>query len=272
MLQAAVKASAVLTRPQGKNEALASRLTAAGLLTLALPALRIKPLERSAEPLPLPDDYDLMIFVSSNAARLYIDALVEQRGPGCWPAATRAAAVGAPSARFLAESGHIPAHHILHPDPNNDTQDSEGLWRLLQPMLPSFKRVLIVRGLSGREWLGECFCNAGIQVDRLALYDRQAAIWDARQGGQLTAVLASSAPCIFLLTSGEGVDAVHANVVRLGLQDAWRGSRFVAIHERVASRLQSVLGASGKVEPPMVKLCQPDDDAIFQAIVQTASL
>jgi uroporphyrinogen-III synthase len=271
VLQAAVKASAVLTRPQGKNEALARRLTAAGLSALALPALRISPLEH-AQPLLLPDHYDLIVFVSSNAARFYIDALAAQRRPWLWPATTRAATVGAPSARFLRDAGCIPARLILHPDPHSDTQDSEGLWRLIEPMLASIKRVLIVRGLSGRDWLGGRFEQAGIQVDRLALYDRQAAVWDAQQGGMLAAALTGPVPCIFLLTSGEGVDAVHANVVRLGLQQAWGCSRFVAIHERVASRLQSVLRASGKVEPPMVKLCQPDDDAIFKTIVRTASL
>src|SRR3546814_5385398 len=82
---------------------------------------------------------------------------------------------------------------------------------------------------------------------RLALYDRQAAVWDAQLSDKLAAALAAPAPCVFLLTSAEGVDAVHANMLRLGLQDAWARARFVVIHERVASRLQSLLQASGKV-------------------------
>src|SRR3546814_3255308 len=82
------------------------------------------------------------------------------------------------------------------------------------------------------------FQQAGIHVDRLALYDRQAAVWDAQQSDKLAAALAAPAPCVFLLTSAEGVDAVHANMLRLGLQDAWARARFVVIHERVASRLQ----------------------------------
>src|SRR3546814_17937427 len=101
---------------------------------------------------------------------------------------------------------------------------------------------------------------------RLALYDRQAAVWDAQQSDKLAAALAAPAPCVFLLTSAEGVDAMHANMLRLGLQDAWARARFVVIHERVASRLHSLLQASGKVRPPMVKLCQPSEDAIFKTI------
>src|SRR3546814_17603529 len=88
-----------------------------------------------------------------------------------------------------------------------DTQDSEGLWRVLQPLLATFKRVLIVRGQSGREWLGDRFQQAGIHVDRLALYDRQAAVWDAQQSDKLAAALAEPAPCVFLLTSAEGVES-----------------------------------------------------------------
>src|SRR5690606_18078882 len=162
----------------------------------------LKPLERQAAQLPLPEHYDLIVFVSSNAARFYIDMLTGRRS-GPWPAATRAATVGAPSARYLRDAGGVPASHILHPDAQSDTQDSEGLWGVLEPMLGSFKRVLIVRGMSGREWLGERFDQAGIHVDRLALYDRQAAIWDTRQGDLLAAALAAPGLCIFLLTSGE---------------------------------------------------------------------
>src|SRR3546814_9941416 len=66
----------------------------------------------------------------------------------------------APSAQLLESTGRIPPARILYP---TDTQDSEGLWRVLQPLLATFKRVLIVRGQSGREWLGDRFQQAGIQ-------------------------------------------------------------------------------------------------------------
>jgi hypothetical protein len=75
-----------------------------------------------------------------------------------------------------------------------------------------------------------------------------------------------------LLTSGESVDAVHANIQRAGLIAPWSRSRFVVIHERVARRLQSLLHASGKVESSMVKVCSPGDDAIVESIRQMASL
>src|SRR3546814_13490359 len=70
-----MKASAVLTRPQGKNETLVQRLAQAGLDALALPALLIKPVALRAQELPLPELYDLIVFVSGNDGRFYIDTL-----------------------------------------------------------------------------------------------------------------------------------------------------------------------------------------------------
>ncbi|MGB6103669.1 MAG: uroporphyrinogen-III synthase [Pusillimonas sp.] len=266
-----MNASVVLTRPQGKNEALARRLAATGLQTLLLPALHIRPLAHDPGSIPPPAEYDLIVFVSGHALRLYLDTLSEHTRSSGWPAHTLAATVGAASARLLEDAPYVRPGQIIYPGPD-DSQDSEGLWRLLEPRLGTIKRVLIARGGTGREWLGTKLQEAGLQVRRLALYERIPAQWDTAQTGQLEQALRAGSPCVFLLTSSESVDAVHANIRRLGLEDAWGRSRFVVIHERVACRLQSLLKASGKVEPPVVKICQPGDDAIFQTIALAASL
>ncbi|MBF6615417.1 MAG: uroporphyrinogen-III synthase [Candidimonas sp.] len=269
-LPANSQASVVLTRPKGKNEALASRLQAAGFSTLLLPALCIGPLA-TGPVLPKPADYDLIVFVSGNAVHYYLELLATHGLDGAWPATTRAATVGASSATLLYESGLLPEANILHPDASLASQDSESLWPILQQHLPTTRKVLIVRGHSGREWLGRRLLEAGLQVDRLAVYEREPAQWKAQEGERLEGVLRDEArPCVFLLTSGEGVDAVHSNLSRLGLAPLWTRARFIAIHERVASRLQSLLPATGKVDAPMVKICQPNDDAIFDAVVQIA--
>ena len=71
---AAMPPLAVLTRPSGRNEALAARLRAQGWEACVLPALEILPLD-CLEGLPMPEDYDMVVFVSGNAARLYLDQL-----------------------------------------------------------------------------------------------------------------------------------------------------------------------------------------------------
>jgi hypothetical protein len=60
-------------------------------------------------------------------------------------------------------------------------------------------------------------------------------------------------------------------MLRLGLAHQWKQALFVVIHERIATRLQSVLAASGKVEPPVVKICHPGDEPALQAILALAS-
>lgn len=272
MLKTAINASVVLTRPKGKNESLALRLSQVGCHVQSLPALDIKPLLHADSELADPEAYDLVVFVSSHAASFYLDALIARDPAFLWPAQTIAATVGAGSAGWLYRSGLIPATHIVHPSAESEGQDSEALWTMLQPELQRLRRVLIVRGESGREWLGQQLDRAGARVERLAVYARTAAHWNTEQASNLQIALASAQPCTFLLTSAESVDAVHANIQRLGLKEPWTRARFVVIHERVASRLHSLILASGKVEPPVINVCAPSDDAIFGAIVQIASL
>lgn len=271
MSATAVASRVVLTRPQGKNEALAERLSGIGLPALLLPALHIQPLAPAARPVPVPGDYDLLIFVSGHALQCYLQALDRTGVDQTWPMHTLAATVGGASASLLEHSGLVPSAQILYPGPHLN-QDSESLWGLLQPHLADMKRVLIIRGQSGREWLGGRLENAGLEVHRLALYERVPVQWDTRQAEQLARTLDQPQPCVFLLTSSESLDAVHGNVRRLGLEQAWARSRFVVIHERIARRLQSSLQASGKVEASMVKICQPGDDTIFHMIALAAAL
>ena len=267
-----MKASVVLTRPQGKNEQLGRRLQAAGLRPITLPALTLAPLIQDGNQLPPPGDYDLIVFVSSGAVAMYLDLLARRSNHGAWPERTMVATVGRSSAQPLYDSGLMQHAHILHPDPDTQNQDSEALWSVLQPLRHRLERVLIIRGESGREWLGAQCEEAGINVERLALYRRTPAVWQPGQTDQLSEIMVSPKLCVFLLTSGESAAAVHANIRQLGLEEEWAKCRFVVIHERVACRLQSLIGASGKVEPTVIKVCSPCDDAIFHAIVQLASL
>ncbi|KAG1436531.1 hypothetical protein G6F57_020623 [Rhizopus arrhizus] len=95
---------AVLTRPAGRNEALAGRLTDAGWSACILPALEIHALDVAAADLPRPADFDMVVFVSGNAGKQYLDQLARADGSSVWPAATIAATVGPASAQGLRES------------------------------------------------------------------------------------------------------------------------------------------------------------------------
>ncbi|HUH59454.1 MAG TPA: uroporphyrinogen-III synthase [Candidimonas sp.] len=267
-----MSATVILTRPDGRNDTLAARLAAAGISSIVLPALRIVPSALTASQIALPVEYDIIVFVSGNSVRMYFKLLAERAPAAPWPATTLAAAVGLATAQALQDTGVIPPSQILYPDPAARGQDSEGLWALLSPSAHRYKRVLVVRGSTGREWLGRQFEAAGAVVERLALYSRVATDWTEQQADAVRNALAQPQPVIFLVTSGESVDAVIAAMRAHGLDGQWPRCRFLAIHERVASRLQSLLCVTGKRMPSMVKVCSPSDDAIFRALVQMASL
>lgn len=264
---------AVLTRPEGRNDALAARLNARGIATLTLPALSIEPITNGFSEPPLPGDYDLIVFVSGHAVSAYFEMLACKLWTETWPPDTLLATVGRSSAAPLYQKAFIPQKNIYHPAADDPRHDSEALWQSLSRIVPLPRRVLIVRGETGREWLGQKLEQAGAQVRRYCVYRRKPAIWTESQVISIRAALQSGRPLVCLLTSAESVAAVHANIDRLGLYAFWDRAVFVAIHERVASYLTAMLvAASGKVCVPVVKVCSPDDDAIFQAIVLTTAL
>jgi uroporphyrinogen-III synthase len=265
----AMSATIVLTRPQGRNDALAAILAAHGLRVLQLPALLIEDCPQTSEILPAPEIYDLVVFVSSQAFNSYRRLLFNQgKSTMKWPAATWAATVGPSSAATLMQSGLIPRNQILHPH-GESTQDSEALWALLEPRLSAISRVLIVRGQTGREWLGSRLEAAGKQVHRYSAYRRLPAVW--LHAESLQQALDAQEPVIFVMTSAESVDAIHDNIRRLNLQAGWEQAGFVAIHDRVAKRLQSTMKVSDINQTPAVRVCAPSDQAISEAVVSMLS-
>lgn len=257
---------AVLTRPAGRNEALADRLRAAGWTPCILPALDIHPLSVAATDLPRPADYDMVVFVSGNAARQYLDQLARADGPAPWPAGVAVATVGPASAAGLAGLPGFGANTtVLHPGDQAVSHDSEALWEVLcgLPRLPS--RVLVVRGTQGRDWLSEQLQSHGVAVTRHAAYRRLPAQWDEFELARLRRWAAQGVPATWLITSGEGADSVRDQLQAAGLAAWWGGCGFVLTHPSLARRVPSP--ASDPGSQAMVKICMPNDESIFQAFV-----
>lgn len=256
-----------LTRPEGRNGTVPARLQAAGMQVHELPALSLVPVE-PPEPLPLPGDYDAVVFVSRYAVQRYLDLLSTASAvrPG-WPRPTIAATVGAASARALADSGFIPSEAIVHPPADSPAQDSEALLAELDGRGIPLERALIVRGTQGREWLADTLSARGVRVDFLPVYERAGAQWGPESTAALTAALARPADCVFLMTSSEGVAAMARQIEALGLTAAWSKAAFVIIHERIGATLQSVLASQSGGGVERLACCLPDDDSIVQAIL-----
>lgn len=256
----------ILTRPLHRNRPLAVRLQTKGWKVVDLPALALTPQLPSTERFPLPEAFDAIVFVSSFAANVYLDGLRKWQPAMAWPAHTLAVTVGHASAVPLYQSGFIPVSQIVHPSPHNGGHDSEALWARLQADKPDIRRVLVLRGQTGREWLGARFEEAGATVQRLAIYHRRAAHWNAQQHQDLREALQHPDKAIMLLTSSEGVKALHGQIAGLGLLSAWAAVRFIAFHQRIATELQSILQESCLTLQHPVMLCEPSDTAFCQML------
>lgn len=263
----------VLTRPQGRNEALSQHLANEGFEPLSMPVLGIEPLAADLGSLPRPADYNLVIFVSGNAVRAYAQQLTQAGAlPAQWPGHTLVGVVGQATADVVAHTGLAPADQVLCPALLHE-QDSEALWQLLQPRLVSGQKALIVRGQDGREWLGQRLEQAGIRVTRHAAYQRCPVEWSVLSVQRLRDGVAAGRDIICLLTSAHGVQVFVDNAARHNLLAACRSFHYLVIHPRIAGRLQSLLeAASGKVDKLSVTICQPTDEAMLHAVKSLASL
>src|SRR5690625_3012982 len=171
MSNSAAARTVVLTRPEQRNLPLARALEQASITYLSQPALEVVPLVKEIPVNYQPTNYDMVVFVSGQAARCYLKPLYQQVGE-LWPLETMIGTVGV-STRQIAQA-EIERYQNQagdnlqwrHPPATACNQDSEALWEILRPELASIRRVLIIRGKTGREWLRQQLQDQGISVDR----------------------------------------------------------------------------------------------------------
>ena len=261
--------TAILTRPAGRSDALVRALCQKGWRVIECPALTIRAAVVDPRiPLPRPAAFDMVVFVSGAAVAGY----ARQLGKGVdWPVTTLAAAVGPATARaaHAAFGGDIT---VLHPS-SAQAQDSEALWDVIvrEPQLP--RRVLIVRGQVGREWLGEKMRECRIEVQAHVGYEREVAAWSPETVRTLCEWAEQGVRPVWLLTSAEGIAATLDQAQTHGLIDWCRESAFVVTHPRLTRVLQQRLGEGPHT--PLISTALPEDDAVllcFEQIREHASL
>src|SRR5471032_2634687 len=210
----------VVTRPLGQSAALLALLEQAGFESIEFPLIDIGPVADAA-PLhaalgelyaPAPLDFALVVFVSPNAIDHAFAAL-----SSAWPLQIPIGVVGPGSVAALARQGVAsPAYTIVSPaagatvteTPTDPRYDSEALYAAIEahfgPDGLKDKRVLIVRGDGGREWLADALSAAGAKVEKVAAYRRIVPEPSMRDWERIHALLAGEAHA-WLLTSSEGV-------------------------------------------------------------------
>lgn len=264
----------ILCRPAGQNEALAERLRAAGHHALCLPALSLEPL--TDEPLPSLAGVDLVVFVSGNAARFFLDRRLREYPDEAWPAQVAAATVGPGSAAAVrAHPSFGERCELVTPPPCAAQFDSEALWDTLQSRGRALHTVVIVRGTQGRDWLAGRLRAAGVDVRIHTAYRRMPAPWTPEAHATLDALAARDQRATWVLTSVEGVDAVAAQIAANSLSAWWLRSRFIVTHPRIAAHVtqvcQEISAALGLPDAAIVlQTCPAGDDAVVAAIESVA--
>lgn len=180
----------LVTRPVAQAEKLCQLITQQHGQALHFPTLEIQPLKVDGELIEKALHCDWLIFTSTNAVDFALRAL---SGKMTRLHALKLAAVGKSTATALQEAGLkvacVPETEF----------SSEGL--LAEPAMHrvSCQRVMIVRGLGGREKLAQTLRSRGADVDYLEVYRRNLPDVDSSlliqhvQDGQLQASTVTSA-------------------------------------------------------------------------------
>jgi uroporphyrinogen-III synthase len=197
----------LVTRPIGQQQALCNAIDKAGGKPVHLPLLDIVALTDAKQSLMIRskiqnlEQYQLAIFVSTNAARLgaqWIDT--------CWPqfpAGLSLMAIGSSTAETLAN---------LLGQPVSDSRGGIGSEDFLsQPEFDDVngKKVAIFRGKGGRELLAETLRNRGAQVDYIELYERNRVDYTT---GHVARLVRDKRINALVVTSGESLAALQASV------------------------------------------------------------
>ncbi|WP_233862627.1 fused uroporphyrinogen-III synthase HemD/membrane protein HemX [Paraburkholderia adhaesiva] len=236
----------VVTRPAGQSAALAAQLTKRGIRAFEFPLISIEPVRDDAPlraALSALDRYALVVFVSPNAVDRAFAAYAAISS--IWPHALPVAVVGPASVAALARHGvAADSHRVISPTGAADEEparfDSESLYAALEAQFGddafAGKRVLIVRGDGGREWLADRLREAGAEVEAVAAYRRVVPEPPIAAWTEVHALLAG-APHAWLVTSSEGV----RNLAELAREHLTAGeiaelhhAPLVAPHPRIA--------------------------------------
>lgn len=160
----------LVTRAREQAEDLCGKLAAAGAVPVAVPMIRIAPLDETSEldaAIEKLTSYRWLIFASANGVELFMKRLEEMRPEARWsPGAPRVAAVGPGTMAALARYGvrvdFVPAIHT-------GIALAEGLLGNAVDGLVG-ARVLMPRALGGREDAADLLRRHGVVVDDVPTY------------------------------------------------------------------------------------------------------
>lgn len=243
----------LVTRPAHQAQALARRIESLGGEAVLLPTIEIRdppdpePLRRAAAAV---GGFDVLVFVSANAAARAVPALRAQGGPA--PGAC-VIAVGAGTAAELKKQG---LGRIITPAAG---ADSEALLALEALAEVAGKHIAVFAGVGGRTLLAETLAARGARVTVVPCYSRAKPDVPA---DDVEARLRAGRLCAATVTSREGLANLF-DMIRPSLIDALRQVPFVVPHPRIADAARE-MGVARAV------VCGSGDEAIVATLVRLA--
>ena len=242
----------VVTRPAHQAENLCQQIEAAGGKVIRFPVLDISPQQDSQKcqaQLAQLAEIDLAIFVSANA----VNAAFAMQPH--WPPHLSIAAVGKATAQALAK--HQQADILIAPEPFN----SEALLRLPELQKMDGKRVMILRGEGGREFLRDRLLERGAEVEYVECYQRKMPDTDTTQ---LYAAWQQEQTMPIIVTSNQSLQNLYA-MINQDHRPALLGSPLILLSERTASLANEL----GFTQAPVVATAA-NDDAMLSALTRWA--
>jgi uroporphyrinogen-III synthase len=261
----------LLTRPALQATRLTKRIEGLGGTVQSLPLLEIDPIldkpsvERVKTKIMGLDQYDVALFISTNAASLGME-WISQYWPQL-PVGLEAYAVGPSTGELLQQlpwqvhysSTGITSEHLLELP---GLQDIAG------------KRVALFRGQGGRELLAQTLRERGARVDYIELYQRRVPIYDR---AETLAQMRSNRINIAVLTSMQILESflhlLGPRVVSLGLAQEMQDKADAALLSSLcivvpSRRLKDVAIAAGFRR--VIEASGADDESILDSLTRSS--
>jgi uroporphyrinogen-III synthase len=245
----------VITRPVGQAKKLSQFITAHEGVPISFPLIEIAPLQDYSQfnhTISTLKTCDWAIFISSNAVQNGLPRAFNQLSP--LPPNLKFAAIGPTTAAELMQMG-IP--HVLIP---NHRFDSESLLSLPEMQTMQGKKIMIFRGVGGREVLADTLKERGAKVIFAECYQR---VNPQTNCTQLEHLWQNRQCHAIVVTSSEAMRHL-LKMTHDGSDDWIRSMKICVNHARIAETAQ----AAGL---PVSIADAPGDEAMLACLQKTLS-
>lgn len=243
----------LVTRPQHQADALIARLTACGAIPHAFPLLEIidQRLDIASLQNNLQDGFDYLIFVSPNAVAYGLLAL-----PSHWLLQAKIAAIGKKTAKALQTQG---IDVDLYPEQGFDSEHF-----LAMPKMQQLQgcKVLIIRGVGGRELLADTLRSRGATVAYAEVYARRCPRFDV---SLLKNQWMAEQLDIIIISSIESLQNLYQQSHRqLGAEEGWHYQPDLLLGSKRMLKKALEMGHQGSLH----LAANPSDEAVIDALRQ----